>query len=273
MPDHRARLEAALLAPGSLLRCHPPTADPSLQRVSPHEQRLRATGPEYDRRVPVRARFAPSPTGLLHIGGVRTALFNWLFARHEGGEFLLRIENTDTSREVEESVEQIQRSLRWLGLDWDGEVTFQLDSMPRHAEDARRLLADGHAYEDEGAIRFRMPDEGVTAWDDAIKGRIEYPNEKLEDLVLAALRRAADLQPRRRARRRRLGDHPRDPRRGPRLEHAEADPDPGGARPRAARLRARPQRLRDGRQEALQAPRRRLGRGVPRRRATWRRRS
>ncbi|HXV34259.1 MAG TPA: glutamate--tRNA ligase [Gaiellaceae bacterium] len=131
-----------------------------------------------------RVRFAPSPTGLLHIGGVRTALFNWLFARHEGGEFLLRIENTDTSREVEESVEQIQRSLRWLGLDWDGDVTFQLDSMPRHAEDAKELLARGLAYEDEGAVRFRMPDEGVTAWEDAIKGRIEVPNEKLEDLVL-----------------------------------------------------------------------------------------
>jgi glutamyl-tRNA synthetase len=134
--------------------------------------------------VPVRARFAPSPTGFLHIGGVRTALFNWLFARHEGGEFLLRIENTDTSRQVEESVEQIQRSLRWLGLDWDGEVKFQLDSLPRHEAAARQLLDDGHAYEDDGAIRFRMPDEGTTAWDDAIKGRIEYPNEKLEDLVL-----------------------------------------------------------------------------------------
>jgi glutamyl-tRNA synthetase len=134
--------------------------------------------------VSVRARFAPSPTGFLHIGGVRTALFNWLFARHEGGEFLLRIENTDTSREVEESVEQIQRSLRWLGLDWDGEVEFQLDSRPRHEAAARQLLAEGHAYEDEGAIRFRMPDEGTTAWDDAIKGRIDYPNEKLEDLVL-----------------------------------------------------------------------------------------
>ncbi len=134
--------------------------------------------------MPVRVRFAPSPTGLLHIGGVRTALFNWLFARHEGGEFLLRIENTDTSREVEDSVEQIQRSLAWLGLDWDGDVAFQLDSLPRHQEAARRLLAEGHAHEDDGAIRFRMPDEGVTAWEDAIKGRIEYPNEKLEDLVL-----------------------------------------------------------------------------------------
>jgi glutamyl-tRNA synthetase len=134
--------------------------------------------------VPVRARFAPSPTGFLHIGGVRTALFNWLFARHGGGEFLLRIENTDTSREVEESVEQIQGSLRWLGLDWDGEVEFQLDSLPRHQAAARQLLAEGHAYEDDAAVRFRMPDEGTTAWEDAIKGRIEYPNEKLEDLVL-----------------------------------------------------------------------------------------
>jgi glutamyl-tRNA synthetase len=134
--------------------------------------------------MPVRARFAPSPTGLLHIGGVRTALFNWLFARHQDGEFLLRIENTDTSREVEESVEQIQRSLSWLGLDWDGELEFQLDSRPRHEAAARQLLAEGHAYEDEGAVRFRMPDEGTTSWEDAIKGRIEYPNEKLEDLVL-----------------------------------------------------------------------------------------
>jgi glutamyl-tRNA synthetase len=134
--------------------------------------------------VPVRVRFAPSPTGFLHIGGVRTALFNWLFARHEGGELLLRIENTDTSREVEESVEQIQRSLSWLGLDWDGPVEFQLDSLPRHEAAARLLLAEGHAYEDDGAVRFRMPDEGTTEWEDAIKGRISYPNEKLEDLVL-----------------------------------------------------------------------------------------
>jgi glutamyl-tRNA synthetase len=132
----------------------------------------------------VRIRFAPSPTGFLHIGGVHTALFNWLFARHEGGEFRLRIENTDTSREVAEATEQIQDSLRWLGLDWDGEVTFQLDRMERCREEAQRLLAEGTAYEDEGAIRIRMPDEGVTAWDDLIRGRIEYPNEKLEDLVL-----------------------------------------------------------------------------------------
>ena len=127
---------------------------------------------------------APSPTGFLHIGNVRTALFNWLFARHHGGEFKLRIENTDTSREVAEATEQIQESLRWLGLDWDGDVTFQLDRMSECAELARRLVDEGKAYEDEGAIRFRMPDEGVTAWDDAVRGRIEFPNEKLEDLVL-----------------------------------------------------------------------------------------
>jgi len=127
---------------------------------------------------------APSPTGFLHIGGVRTFLFNWLFARGRGGECLLRIENTDTGREVEESVDQIGRSLRWLGIEWDGETTFQLNVMERAKEEARRLVDEGTAYEDEGAIRIRMPDEGATAWEDAIKGRIEVPNDELEDLVL-----------------------------------------------------------------------------------------
>jgi glutamyl-tRNA synthetase len=134
--------------------------------------------------MPVRVRMAPSPTGLLHIGNVRTALFNWLYARQEGGEFRLRIENTDTSREVAEAVDQIQDSLRWLGLDWDGPLTFQLDRMEDCRRAADELVADGKAYEDEGAIRFRMPDEGVTAWDDVVRGRIEYPNEKLEDVVI-----------------------------------------------------------------------------------------
>jgi len=133
--------------------------------------------------VSVIVRFAPSPTGLLHIGGVRTALYNWLFARHEGGEFRLRIENTDTSREVAEATEQILQSFRWLGLHWDGEVTFQLDRTERCQEEARRLLDEGTAYEDEGAIRIRMPDEGVTAWDDLVRGRIEWANEELDDLV------------------------------------------------------------------------------------------
>jgi glutamyl-tRNA synthetase len=127
---------------------------------------------------------APSPTGFPHIGLVRTALFNWLFARHEGGEFRLRIENTDTAREVYEATEHIQESLRWLGLDWDGEVTFQLDRLDDCREVARQLLAEGKAYEDEGAVRFRMPDEGVTGFDDVVLGRIEVPNAELEDLVL-----------------------------------------------------------------------------------------
>ena len=127
---------------------------------------------------------APSPTGYLHVGGVRTFLFNWLFARHEGGEFRLRIENTDTSREVAEAVDQIQDSLRWLGLDWDGEVTFQLDRMDDCRRVADQLVADGKAYEDEGAIRFRMPNEGTTGWDDVVRGRVEVPNETIEDLVL-----------------------------------------------------------------------------------------
>ena len=132
----------------------------------------------------VRVRMAPSPTGFIHIGNVRTALFNWLFARHEGGEFRLRIENTDTSREVAEAAAQIEESLRWLGLDWDGAVTFQLDRMQDCANLARRLVDEGKAYEDEGAIRFRVPNEGVTAWDDVVRRRVEVPNETIEDLVL-----------------------------------------------------------------------------------------
>ncbi|TML54487.1 MAG: glutamate--tRNA ligase, partial [Actinobacteria bacterium] len=94
------------------------------------------------------------------------------------------IENTDTSREVAEAVDQIQESLRWLGLDWDGPHTFQLDRM----DDCRRvvdeLVAAGRAYEDEGAVRFRMPDEGSTGWDDVVRGRVEIANETIEDLVL-----------------------------------------------------------------------------------------
>ena len=187
-----------------------------------------------------------SPTGFLHIGNVRTALFNWLFARHHGGEFRLRIENTDTSREVAEATEQIQESLRWLGLDWDGDVTFQLDRMGDCAEVARRLVEEGKAYEDEGAIRFRMPDEGVTAWDDAVRGHVEFPNEKLEDLVLVR----SDGRPTYN-----FASPMEDVwdgithvirGRGPHLEHAEADqPDPcgrsgaAGVRPRLARARRR----------------------------------
>ncbi|MBV8064446.1 MAG: glutamate--tRNA ligase [Actinobacteria bacterium] len=141
--------------------------------------------PLYDRQtVSVRVRMAPSPTGFLHIGGVRTFLFNWLFARQQGGQNLLRIENTDTSREVAEAVDHIQSSLSWLGIGWDEEPTFQLDRMDDCRRVAEQLVADGKAYEDEGAIRFRMPDEGVTAWEDVVRGRVEVANETIEDLVL-----------------------------------------------------------------------------------------
>jgi glutamyl-tRNA synthetase len=132
----------------------------------------------------VKVRMAPSPTGFLHIGGVRTFLFNWLFARQHGGHCLLRIENTDTSREVAEAVEQIQQSLRWVGIDWDGPVSFQLDTADRARELAHELVEKGHAYEDEGAIRFRQPKEGVVAWEDAVRGHIEFRNELLPDLVI-----------------------------------------------------------------------------------------
>ncbi|MFN3076764.1 MAG: glutamate--tRNA ligase, partial [Alphaproteobacteria bacterium] len=94
----------------------------------------------------VVARFAPSPTGFLHIGGARTALFNWLFARHFGGRFLLRIEDTDRARSTREAVEAIFDGLRWLGLDWDGDVVFQFARAARHAEVAHQLLAQGNAY-------------------------------------------------------------------------------------------------------------------------------
>jgi glutamyl-tRNA synthetase len=127
---------------------------------------------------------APSPTGALHIGGVRTALFNWLFARHHGGEFLVRIENTDTSREVQGAVEHALDSLAWLGLDWDRPPTFQLDRIDDCRRVAEQLVAEGKAYEDEGAIRFRMPDEGTTSWVDLVRGEISFPNESLENLVL-----------------------------------------------------------------------------------------
>ena len=106
--------------------------------------------------VSVRVRMAPSPTGFLHVGGVRTFLFNWLFARQQGGECRLRIENTDTSREVAEAVEQIQESLRWLGIDWDGPVTFQLDRMDEVRTYAERLARGGQGLPGRG--RDPLPD-------------------------------------------------------------------------------------------------------------------
>ena len=173
---------------------------------------------------------APSPTGFLHIGGVRTFLFNWLFARGHGGECLLRIENTDTNREVAESVEQIKRSLTWLGIDWDGDVTFQLDRLERCQQEARRLVEEGKAYEDDGAIRFRMPERG----DDRLGRRGEGPHRVPERAARGSrarsLRWPPDLQLRLAGRGLAGRDHACHPRRRPRLEHAEADPHPAGAR-------------------------------------------
>src|SRR5688572_12877572 len=107
--------------------------------------------------TPIRVRFAPSPTGYLHVGGARTALFNWLFARHTGGKFLLRIEDTDKERSSDENTRIILDGLTWLGLDWDEAPVFQGARLARHQEVADRLLADGKAYDDEGAIRLRVP--------------------------------------------------------------------------------------------------------------------
>ena len=94
----------------------------------------------------VVTRFAPSPTGFLHIGGARTALFNWLYARHHGGEFLLRIEDTDRARSTQPAIDAILDSMSWLGLNWDGQTVYQFARASRHAEVANQLLAAGHAY-------------------------------------------------------------------------------------------------------------------------------
>src|SRR2546425_8553432 len=115
----------------------------------------------------MRVRFAPSPTGALHIGGARTALFNWLLARHEGGTLVLRIEDTDRERSTPENVEQILDALRWLELDWDEGPYSQAERQGRHREEIARLVEEDYAYEDEGAVRLRVPDEGETVVEDA----------------------------------------------------------------------------------------------------------
>jgi glutamyl-tRNA synthetase len=131
----------------------------------------------------VRVRFAPSPTGYLHVGGARTALFNWLFARKSGGTFLLRIEDTDKARSTDEHTQVILDGLTWLGLDWDEDLVFQGARIERHQEAADRLLAEGKAYTEEGAIRLRVP-EGEIAFDDAVHGRISFQGEDIKDFVI-----------------------------------------------------------------------------------------
>ena len=168
----------------------------------------------------VVTRFAPSPTGFLHIGGARTALFNWLYARHFGGRFLLRIEDTDKARSTQAAIDAILDGMRWLGLDWDGETHFQSEFAARHAEVAHDLLASGHAYRcwmsaeeltgqreaaqaerrpfrirspwrDQGEIRnepfvvrLRAPQEGETVIEDRVQGRVTVQNSEIDDFVL-----------------------------------------------------------------------------------------
>lgn len=131
----------------------------------------------------VRVRFAPSPTGYLHVGGARTALFNWLYARREGGTFLLRIEDTDKARSTDAHTQVILDGLTWLGLDWDEKPIFQGARVKRHQEVADQLLAEKKAYMEEGAIRLRVP-PGEIAWDDAVHGRISFQGEDIKDFVI-----------------------------------------------------------------------------------------
>jgi glutamyl-tRNA synthetase len=131
----------------------------------------------------IRLRFAPSPTGYLHVGGARTALFNWLFARKAGGKFLLRIEDTDKQRSTQEHTKVILDGLTWLGLDWDEDVVFQGARVERHREVADHLLATGHAYLEEGALRFRMPLDEI-GWDDFVHGPIRFRGEDIKDWVI-----------------------------------------------------------------------------------------
>src|SRR5689334_13465227 len=134
--------------------------------------------------VAPRVRFAPSPTGYLHVGGARTALFNWLYARRHGGTFVLRIEDTDVERSSADMVTGILDGLRWLGLTWDEgpgaggphAPYFQSQRLDRYRAAAQQLVDAGQAYQDEGAVRFKVP-PGTVGFDDAVHGRIEFNNE------------------------------------------------------------------------------------------------
>ncbi len=136
----------------------------------------------------VRVRFAPSPTGFLHIGSGRTALFNWLYARHTGGKFFLRIEDTDKERSKQEFLEEIVDSLKWMGLDWDGDLVFQSKRTEFYRSIADKLVAQGFAYPDDQAIRFKVPKTGKVGFEDMLHGGIEFDLEQhgslAEDLVI-----------------------------------------------------------------------------------------
>src|SRR4029079_19491832 len=184
-----------------------------------HEEKRKARLSASDK--PVVTRFAPSPTGFLHIGGARTALFNWLFARHHGGKFLLRIEDTDEARSTEEAIDAILDGMHWLGLDWGGDEYYQSQFWARHAEIAHKMLDRGHAYrcymtqeelaaqrekaaaerkpfriaspwrdieEPQGdkpfVIRLKAPREGETVIEDKVQGRVTVQNAEIDDFVL-----------------------------------------------------------------------------------------
>ena len=168
----------------------------------------------------VRTRFAPSPTGYLHVGGARTALFNWLYARHTGGTFVLRIEDTDQARSTEQSVQAIFKGLEWLGIDWDEGPYYQSERLDIYNEQIDRLVAEGHAYyctctpdeieamrerarstgakprydgtcrekglkpSDGAVVRFKTPEAGTTVIGDVVKGNIVFTNDELDDFVL-----------------------------------------------------------------------------------------
>ena len=131
----------------------------------------------------IKVRFAPSPTGFLHIGSARSALFNWLFARHENGQFLLRIEDTDRARSKDEFLNEILSSLKWLGMDWDGELVYQSKRLDIYRQTAERLLGEGKAYKEGEAVRFRKPDKKI-AFNDIVRGDIEFDSAALKDEVL-----------------------------------------------------------------------------------------
>lgn len=174
-------------------------------------------------KMTVVTRFAPSPTGFLHIGGARTAYFNWLFAKHHGGKFLLRVEDTDRERSTQEAIDAIIDGMKWLGLDWDGDVIYQYARADRHREVALKLLAEGKAYycyctpeelaqmretalqekrqprydgrwrdrdpsqAPQGvkpSIRLKVPQEGVTALMDHVQGQVVVQNNQIDDFVL-----------------------------------------------------------------------------------------
>jgi glutamyl-tRNA synthetase len=133
--------------------------------------------------VSVRVRFAPSPTGYLHVGGARTALFDWLFARKNQGTFILRIEDTDVERSSEDMTRGILDAMTWLGLHWDEGPYYQSRRLELYRETAERLVNDGFAYHDEGAIRFRVP-KGAVTYNDAVFGEISVESDTIENFVL-----------------------------------------------------------------------------------------